>query len=52
MSAGKVAVLRRCQVQDVTRSAYHVGVKQTGKRLRGRRVYEDAFGARFVVVDE
>lgn len=51
---GRIAALCRCQVQDVTRTSFMVGVKRVSKDgspkfYRGLPVYTDAYGRLFTI---
>lgn len=51
---GRISALRRCQVQDVTRTSFRVGVKRASKNgsplfHQGLPVYKDVTGAMFTV---
>lgn len=51
MENGKVHELSMHQVHDIGRGSFFVKLKPTRQRLKGRVVYQDAFGRRITVKD-
>lgn len=51
---GRISALRKCQVQDCTRTSFRVGMRRASENglplwYRGQPVYKDAYGALFTV---